>query len=226
VTVGATPWITQTILPRARADFQRLRADVRLDVAEAIGTSYADLRDGTLDFSLGLTPSRVQSANFISRKLFSCGLAVVGRIGHPLASCTSLRDLADQSWVMTMREDLHEQRHSNMLARHGLALKPEQVHYARSMLVSIAMMEGSDMLAVRPWPLIESPLLHTRMAALPIQDEMPEMTTCLVMRRGEPPSATAQLMIECFIEAAKACRDSTEPAIRRMMASVEFIEPD
>jgi LysR family transcriptional regulator of abg operon len=55
---------------------------------------------------------------------------------------------------------------------------------------------------------------------------MPEMTTCLVMRRGEPPSATAQLMIECFIEAAKACRDSTEPAIRRMMASVEFIEPD
>ncbi|WP_168788468.1 LysR family transcriptional regulator [Paraburkholderia aromaticivorans] len=226
VTVGVTPWITQTILPRALADFQRLRADVRLDFTEAIGTSHAGLRDGTLDFSIGLAPPKAQSANFISRDLFSCGLAVVGRIGHPFSSCTSLRDLADQSWVMTMREDMHEQRHSNMLARHGLALKPDQVHYARSTLVSIAMMEGSDMLTVCPWPLVESPLLRMRMAALPIQDELPEMTTSLVMRRGDTPSATAQLMVECFIEAGKACRDSTEPAIRRMMTSVEFVEPD
>lgn len=52
------------------------------------------------------------------------------------------------------------------------------------------------------------------------------MTTSLVMRRGDTPSATAQLMVECFIEAGKACRDSTEPAIRRMMTSVEFVEPD
>lgn len=226
VTVGVTPWVSQTILPRALMDFQRLRPDVRLDFTEAIGTSHAGLRDGTLDFSLGLAPPKNQSANFISRHLFSCGLAIVGRVGHPLAGCTSLRALADQRWVMTMREDMHEQRHSTMLARHGLALSPDQVHYARSTLVSIAMMEGSDMLTVCPWPLVESPLMRKRLAALPIQDELPEMTTSLVMRRADTPSSAAQLMIECFVDAARACRDSTEPAIRRMMTSVDFLEAD
>lgn len=226
VTIGATPWVSQTILPRALADFQRMRSGVRLDFSEAIGTSHAALRDGTLDFSIGLAPPKSQSANFISRDLFCCGLAIVGRVGHPLAKCTLLRDLADQSWVMTMREDMHEQRHSTMLARHGLALSPNQVHYARSTLISMAMMEGSDMLTVCPWPLVESPLMRTRMTALPIQDELPEMTTSLIMRRGDTPSVAAQLMVECFIEAAKACRDSDEPFIRRMMNSVEFTEAD
>jgi hypothetical protein len=52
------------------------------------------------------------------------------------------------------------------------------------------------------------------------------MTTSLIMRRGDTPSVAAQLMVECFVEAAKACRDSNEPSIRRMMNSVEFIEGD
>jgi LysR family transcriptional regulator of abg operon len=182
------------------------------------------LRDGTLDFSIGLAPPRNQSANFISRDLFSCGLAIVGRIGHPLAGCTSLRALADQNWVMTMREDMHEQRHSNMLAQYGLKLSPDRVHYARSTLISIAMLEGCDMLTVCPWPLVESPPMRTRMAALPIQDELPSMTTSLVMRRGDTLSVPAQLMVECFVEAARASQDHNDLAIRRMMNSVEVLE--
>lgn len=224
VTIGVTPWITETILPYALAEFRRLRDNVRIDITEVIGTTHAGLHDGTLDFTLGLAPPRTQSANLLSRDLFSCGLAIVGRVGHPRASCTTFLDLADQSWVMTMREDVHEQRHSSLLAAYGLALSPDQVHYARSTLVSIAMMEGCDLLAVSPWPLVESPLMRSRMAALPIRDVLPDMTTSLVTRRGEPLSAAAQLMLECFIESAKACRDSREPAIRRMMTSVEFIE--
>jgi DNA-binding transcriptional LysR family regulator len=226
VTIGVTPWVSQTILPRALSDFQRMRAGVRLDVTEAIGTSHEGLRDGSLDFSIGLAAPRALSANFVARDLFRCGLAIVGRTGHPLANATSLRDLAAQNWVMTMREDMHEQRHSNMLKRHGLKLSATQVHYARSTLVSMAMIEGSDMLTVCPWPLVESPLMRSRMIALPIKDELPEMTTSLVMRRGDTPSAAAQLMIECFIEAARTCHDSAELAVRRMMTSVEFVDAD
>lgn len=221
VTASVTPWVSQTILPRALSDFRRLRAGVRLDFTEAIGASHAGLRDGTLDFSIGLAAPKNLSANFISRNLFSCGLAIVARVGHPLANATSLRDITDQNWVMTMREDAHEQRHSNMFARHGLALSPNQVHYARSTLILTAMMEGSDMLTVCPWPLVESPLMRSRMIALPIREELPEMTTSLVMRRGDTLSTAAQLMIECVAEAAKACLDSNNPAIRRMMHSVE-----
>ena len=43
MTIGATPWVSQTILPRALADFQRMRSGVRLDFSEAIGTSHAAL---------------------------------------------------------------------------------------------------------------------------------------------------------------------------------------
>ncbi|SAK84574.1 LysR family transcriptional regulator [Caballeronia fortuita] len=226
VTIGVTPWVSQTILPCALGDFQRMRADVRLDVAEAIGTSHEGLRDGSLDFTIGLSAPKALSASFVSRDLFKCGLAIVARIGHPLERATSLHELDGQNWVMTMREDMHEQRHSNMLKRYGVKLAANQVHYARSTLVSIAMMEGSDMLTVCPWPLVESPLMRSRMIALPIQDELPEMTTSLLMRRGDTPSTAAQLMIECFVEAARACQQSAEPSIRRMMSSVEFVEQD
>ncbi|WP_322059269.1 LysR family transcriptional regulator [Paraburkholderia sp. J63] len=224
VTIGVTPWVSETILPSALAVFQRLRPDVRLDFSEAIGTSHEWLRDGTLDFLIGLAAPRALSANFVSRELFRCGLAIVARQGHPLANATSLRDLDGQSWVMTMREDTHEQRHSAMLKRHGVKLAANQVHYARSTLVSMAMMEGSDMLTVCPWPLVESPLMRGRTIALPIKDEMPEMTTSLVMRRSDTPSAAAQLMAECITEAAHACQNSAEPTVRRMMSSVEFVD--
>lgn len=225
VTAGVTPWVSQTILPGALAEFQRLRPEVRLDFSEAIGTSHEGLRDGTLDFLIGLAAPRALSANFVSRNLFRCELAIVARQGHPLAHATALRDLEGQSWVMTMREDVHEQRHSAMLKRHGVKLAANQIHYARSTLVSMAMMEGSDMLTVCPWPLVESPLMRNRLIALPIKDEMPEMTTSLVMRRGDTPSAAAQLMAECVTEAARTCQNSTVPAVRRMMSSVEFVEP-
>ncbi|QBQ99456.1 LysR family transcriptional regulator [Paraburkholderia pallida] len=224
VTIGVTPWVSQTILPGALAEFQRLRPDVRLDCNEAIGASHEGLRDGTLDFLIGLAAPRALSANFVSRELFRCGLAIIGRVGHPLANTTSLRELDGQRWVMTMREDAHEQRHSTMLGRHGVKLSASQVHYARSTLISIAMMEGSDMLTVCPWPLVESPLMRGRLIALPIKDAMPEMVTSLVMRRGDTLSAAAQLMAECMMDAASACQHSPEPAVRRMMSSVEFVD--
>jgi LysR family transcriptional regulator, regulator of abg operon len=224
VTAGMTPWVSQTILPSALAEFRRLRADTRLDFTETIGTAHEGLRDGTFDFLIGLAPPQALSANFVSRDLFRCDLAIVARVDHPLAHATSLRDLDGQSWAMTMREDTHEQRHSAMLKRHGLRLTPNQVHYARSTLILMAMTEGSDMLTVCPWPLVESPLMRNRLIALPIKDEMPVMTTSFVMRRGDTLSAAAQLMIECVMEAARGCHDSKERAVRRMMSSVELID--
>lgn len=224
ISVGVTPWVTQAVLPSALGGFQRVRPGVRLDVHESIGTAHTDLREGAIDFAIGLAPPQQLAASFISRNLFSCGLAVIGRVDHPRRHCTSLRDLADQSWAMTVPDDAYFQRHTELLESVGIAYNPANVHLARSGFIVLSMLEGSDMLAICPWPLVESPLMRDRVAALPIQDPMPDMVTSLIMRRADTLSVTAQTFLDCFTAAARQCHDSAVPAIRRMMNSVELLD--
>lgn len=223
IAIGVTPWVSQAILPRAIAEFQCMRPGVRLDIYESVGTAHTGLREGTLDFAIGLAPPANLLGAFLVRDLFVYGLAVIGRVGHPLAGATALRELGEQNWVMTLREDGREQRHSAMLASAGLALQPSQVHYARSGYIVQAMIDGSDMITVCPWPLVESPLMRHRVAAFSLQDKLPDMVTSLVMRRADTLSSAAQQFFDCFMIAAYACRDSLEPGIKRMMSSVEFL---
>ncbi|MRS98893.1 LysR family transcriptional regulator [Ralstonia pickettii] len=224
ISIGVTPWVTQAILPSALAEFQRLRPGVRLDVHESVGTAHTDLRNGTIDLAIGLAPSQQLSAGFISRDLFSCGLAVIGRVDHPRRNSTSLRDLADQSWAMTVPDDAYFQRHTELLESVGIAYNSANVHMARSGFIVLSMLEGSDMLTICPWPLVESPLMRDRVAALPIQDPMPDMVTSLVVRRADTLSVTAQAFLDGFLATARQCHDSVVPSIRRMMNSVELLD--
>ena len=116
LTIGATPWVAQSILPHALARFHALRPDVHLDVTEAVGTVHPLLRDGTLDLVIAIPPPRQEASIFYTRDLFRCDLAIVGRLGHPFAGASSLEELDDQDWVLTMLGSGQDEPLVNLLA--------------------------------------------------------------------------------------------------------------
>ncbi|MBP6130543.1 LysR substrate-binding domain-containing protein [Thauera sp.] len=221
LTIGVTPWVAQSILPHALARFHALRPDVHLDVTEAVGTVHPLLRDGTLDLVIAIPPPRQEASIFYTRELFRCDLAVVGRLGHPFASATSLEELVDQDWVLTMLGAGQDEPLVNLLAPHGIAPPPHRVHYARSALVAISMLEVGNMLTICPWPLLETPLLRGRVQALPIRNPLPEMHTAIIVRRNDTLSAAGQLFIDCFEDTTRTCVATDDPALKRIMNSVE-----
>ncbi|MDD2544734.1 MAG: LysR family transcriptional regulator [Burkholderiaceae bacterium] len=223
LSIGVTPWVSLSILPGALQRFRALRPNVRLDVSESLGSRHQGLHDGSLDIVIGMPPARPWSSSFFVRDLFVSGLAVVARQGHPLARCTSLRALAEQDWVVTMHHDTDEQTLFSLLRDHGVDPPPERMHAARSSMIAIGLLDAGDLLTVCPWPLVESPLLRHRVQALPIRDPLPDMTTSLVVRRGDALGNAAQLFIECFKEAMEAAVVSEDPALQRIMRSVEVL---
>jgi len=150
-------------------------------------------------------------------------LAQVGRPGHPFAHCTSFQELVDQDWVLTLRGEGQDQPLIDLLAPYGISPPPHRVHYARSGLVAISMLEVGDMLTICPWPLLETPMLRGRVQALPIREQLPEMRTSIVVRRNDTLSAAGQLFIDCFEEATRNCVHTEDPAMKRIMNSVELM---
>ncbi|TAH52077.1 MAG: LysR family transcriptional regulator [Betaproteobacteria bacterium] len=220
--IAVTPWVSQSILPYALARFHDLRPDVRIDVTEALGSLHPQLRDGTLDLVIGVPPRQPQSG-FFTRDLFRCGLAIVARLGHPLSTRTTLGELVDQDWVLTLHEEGGEQPLAELLGPHGVAPAPQRIHFARSALVAIGMLEVGDMLTICPWPLVETPLFRDRVQALPIREALPEMPISLLVRRSDTLSAAGQLFIDCFREASVACAHADDPVLKRIMNSVEVL---
>ncbi len=221
LTIGITPWVAQSILPHALARFHALRPDVHLDVTEVVGSAHPLLRDGTLDVVIAMPPAPTESSLFHARDLFRCDFAVVGRLGHPFARATSFQELVEQDWVLTMRGEGQDQPLIDLLAGHGIAPPPHRVHFARSSLVAISMLEVGDMLTLCPWPLLETPMLRGRVQALPIRERLPEMRTSIVVRRNDTLSAHGQLFVDCFEDATKACMATDDPVLKRIMNSVE-----
>lgn len=78
------------------------------------------------------------------------------------------------------------------------------------------------MLTICPWPLLETPLLRGRVQALSIRDPLPAMHTSIIVRRNDTLSAAGQLFIDCFEDATRACVATDDPALKRIMNSVEL----
>ncbi|MGS0741774.1 LysR family transcriptional regulator [Glaciimonas sp. GG7] len=221
--IGVTPWVSQSILPYAIRAFRLVRPDVRLDVYETLGRGHQPLREGTLDIVIGMPPAPQHAAGFKTQNLFECAMAIVGRMGHPLSDCTSMAELWECDWLLTLRQDVIEQPLLDMLAPFGVQPCTEKIHLARSTLSVLAMLEGSNMLTVCPWPLVETPLMRNRILALPIRNPLPVLTTSLVTRRGDALTAVAKIFIDCFMDATRECQHSVEVSLRRIMNSVEDI---
>lgn len=219
VAVGVTPWIAHSLLGAAIRDFVAERPDVQLDISEVMGTGYRALRDGTLDLAIGLAPQDEEAADFQVRPLFSYGQAVICRPGHPRMRARRLSELSDQAWLLS--RELEQRTGLAALADAQPAGMPAlKVHYARAATAALPIVRTTDMLGVCPWPLLETEGVRGSVHALNLQEELPETTTALLMRRNATASGAVHAFVGCFLRSVGRAQQSDDPALRRLFRTV------
>ncbi|MGI4855730.1 MAG: LysR substrate-binding domain-containing protein [Janthinobacterium lividum] len=228
LSIGATAWVSWSLLPLAVNRFRALRPDVQLDIFEVVGTRHSGLRDGSLDMTIGLDPPETIRQELASRRLFAYHAAVVSRLGHPAAQNDCIAALAECSWVMSRSvEELNapflQELEKLQEDATGNAANVARIHYARSLSSVLALVEATDMLTLCPWPLLETNLMRGRFQAIPVHHELPEHFTGILTRRNDPPGALAQLFITCFLAVCEASTTTTDEVLRRIMRTVEFL---
>ena len=225
LSVGITPWIAHSLLAATVDRFLAVRPDVNLNLTETLGTDYSALREGALDIAVGLTLEQTAS-DLISRPLFSYELAVVCRRGHPLQGMRTLAALRGQPWLLShgidqykspLREFFLESFGSPAVAGKG------RIHYSRSTLIALQVIENSDMLCVMPYPLVEAVRDRYRIEALALDDPLPQSTTSYLTRRNTPSNGAIAQFIGALIETVDRDCQMENRLLRRVFHSFETL---
>lgn len=101
IVIGAMPLCRAMLLPSALARFLGSGSPATIEVVEGSWRELVEpLRDGRVDFMIGaLRPGHVP--DLVQTPLFVDRLAVIGRVGHPLAGTEpDLEDLARFPWII------------------------------------------------------------------------------------------------------------------------------
>jgi DNA-binding transcriptional LysR family regulator len=225
--LGVTPWFASTLLAPTVKRFLARRPDVSLNFHETVGTTYTALREGTIDMAIGLAPSGSGADELVSRPLFSYSQAVVCRAGHPCQGARSLAALGGQSWILSHEIEQYKAPLRDFFFEHyrGAAALAQtgSIHYARSAMMALDLVESSDILSILPWPLVEA--LRDRLAIVPLalRETMPENVTSCVTRRNVPVNGCIGEFVDALMETvAEASREPKGP-LQRLLRTLEVV---
>lgn len=232
LSVGVTPWFAHTLLAPTTRRFVQQRPDVSLHFHETVGTTYAALREGSIDLAIGLAPADNGAGELASRALFSYGQAVVCRSGHPCQHARTLEELAGQSWILSHAIDQYKAPLREFFIAHYGTPGPDsasepapagRIHYARSAMMALNLVEDSDILSILPWPLVEALRERHAIMPLPLRVTMPENITSCVTRRNTPVNGSIGDFIAALMETVQAASQTRQGPLQRLFRSLEVI---
>ncbi len=194
------------LLPQAFGPFRAAYPAVRLSIIEGIfPTVESRLSDGSIDFYVGPEPGHPLPPDLRQEVLFTNTRVVVARREHPLASATSLAELAGAEWASTSVTLQADEEFGALFRSFGLA-PPILAVQSQSALTLIVTLACSDLLAMVPvqWTAFEqtSGLLQT----IPIRERLPAPTIVLVQRAGLPLTPAATKLADLLRQAAPGKR--------------------
>lgn len=182
------------MLPRALPLFRKRFPGVVIKVIEGLYPAIEPgLRDGTIDFYLGASPSESVAAGLVSELLFRNTRLVVGRKGHPLARARSLKALAQAEWLTPSLSGNAAEDLDALFATFGLA-PPKvmlQAHSAMSVLVALA---STDLLAMLPEQWDEFPLTKGTLQVIRVRERLPAPDIVVVRRADLPLTPAAEYL--------------------------------
>lgn len=202
VCIGVASVVGAWLVPPALARFRQERPDTIVRVVEGTQESLLPLlREGALDFALCLRLEPESTRGFTVRPLARFRLAVVGRKGHPLRHARSLQALAKAQWVMS------RPRGSGGVLEHafqaaGLEL-PASATECDSHAIKVAMLAGSDALALLGKPMLSEPAVAALLQEIPLERPFPLMTCSLYSRADARPGAAARTLATALAAQAR-----------------------
>ena len=183
VSLGFGPFFAAQIVPQAVMRFREKFPDVELRLLEGLGHSTRPLvRDATLDMALAPRAPLVRDDPAIRFKpIAHLDQIVVARRGHPLAKSRTAAALVNGEWLCVVWRDAT----AAMLRAVG-APEPQRFTECESFSTMLALLEGSDMLAVVPHPFLDMPLVAERVQEISIAERLPGLTVGLHTRADAP----------------------------------------
>jgi DNA-binding transcriptional LysR family regulator len=223
LSVAVSPWVALTFLPAIVMRFRERMPQVQLEFFEGVlAIANPRLRDGSIDIFIGRQSPGSMASEFTYRPLFATGLAVVARQDHPYATSSSLADLLDLDWLVAMDPETEGHVPFSMFERYSLQA-PRSIHFMHSMAVSVALLKGTDMISLFPWPLIELCATRDGLCAIPVREQLDNSTVGIITRTGEPLDAASRCFVDCLIETVRDDAWTKICDVRRTMHSVDIL---
>jgi DNA-binding transcriptional LysR family regulator len=212
IAVGLSTVTHLALLPRTLAAFRARYPDVFLDIAEGLFPQMqTSIEDGQIDFYVGPLPEVQLAKDFAIEKLFDNERLIFGRIGHPLADATSLRDLVGAQWITTSITVQSDAELAPLFARHGLP-PPRVQMQAHSALTMIVASANSDLLTMMPKQWGDFTWTGTLLRTINVKETLTAPAMHIVRRTRLPLTPAAEYLCDLLRRAAQHLQVETEAA--------------
>ena len=193
VTLGVSSVPLLALFPAALPTFRRRYEGVELRLVDgAFPAMAAGLKDGHIDFYIGVAPQKRPGRELRVEKLFDNTRVVVARHGHPLAGARSLADLTAAQWVSTSITDDAAAEFADLFHLHGLPSPRLAARTTGGVLGLLTLLRHSDLLAIVPRQWIECAPLRGQLLPLPLAEDIVAPPIVLVRRAALPLTPAAE----------------------------------
>lgn len=190
------------LLPRALTPFRRRYPKVRLQLIEGLFPALESrLRDGSVDFYMGASPQLPPAPGLVQRKLFSNHRAVFCRLGHPLASATSLQALLQAEWATPSIDYNTALDLAQLFALHGLPAPPVVLHAGSALSMMITLAE-TDLVAMLPVQWRDFGPIAGALQRIPVKESLPAPDIVLIHRPDLPLTPAAEHLVDLMLRSA------------------------
>jgi DNA-binding transcriptional LysR family regulator len=187
------------MLPHALREFRRRYPNIRMRILEGLFPDVeAGLREGSVDFYIGVAPQEPLTPGLVMRKLFENTRTVVARKGHPLGNARSLQELAGAEWATPSLGYRAEEDLFGLFRDHGLP-PPKVVLAVRSALSLIVALASTDLLAMLPSQWEGFPLTRGALDMIRIREVLPAPDIVLITRPGIPLTPAAEYFCDVLL---------------------------
>lgn len=197
IVIGAMPLSRSFILPKAIAEFRKLRTKMALHVVEG---PYAELlsglRRGEIDFLIGALRDPAPIGDVVQRPLFSDTLVIVCGRGHPLAPSKkpTLQQIASYPWIVGPK-DTPLRRHFDALFA-AADLTPLSIVESSSLILMREILDTTDHLGCISSLQAQAELSRRLITALPVDLEHTARPIGLTLRKDWIPTVAQSEFLE------------------------------
>lgn len=192
VVVGLSIMPHVGMLPYALPAFRKQFPNIKLKIIEGLYPAMEHgLRDGSIDFYLGASPSVPPAPGLVEEILFKNTRTVVGRKNHPLANAKSIKDLADADWATTSVDYNATEDLEALFAKYKMG-SPKVMLQADSALSVIVALAYGNLLAILPVQWNDFPLAREMLQVIVIKEKLPAPSITCIRRPDLPLTPAAE----------------------------------
>lgn len=198
ITLGVSLEPSLRFVPPVLADFKRVLPSVTLRLTQSVAPElFAAVRENRLEFAMTRVPRDVQVSDLHMDILCESESVIVAKAGHACAHARSLRELANQDWVVLGDRTLAGGHDDSIreLFNDGQFGLPRILAVTDSLFSAISMVLESDCLARLPRAVLLHPLAGKSLVAIPLQELPRRYNIAIVHKAGHRLSREAQTLV-------------------------------